>query len=212
MDADAKKTALRMIPYGIYVLTSESKDGKVAASMVNWVTQTAFQPPLVVVGVKADSGAHAIIKDSKVFALNILGKDQKGQAFTFFKPLEREGNSIGREPFRKGSLGGAILEKAPAFVECQLVDTIEKGDHSIFIGEVKDAGVSVQPSGRPDDALLAMRGLGGKGFSGGRAGGAAPTTPSWRCAIWEIKFFTAVERAPEARCSRFNVPSSRLDR
>lgn len=83
MDADAKKTALRMIPYGIYVLTSESKDGKVAAATVNWVTQTAFQPPLVVVGVKADSGAHSIIKESKTFALNILGKDQKGQAFTF---------------------------------------------------------------------------------------------------------------------------------
>jgi flavin reductase (DIM6/NTAB) family NADH-FMN oxidoreductase RutF len=167
MDADAKKTALRMIPYGIYVLTSESKDGKVAASTVNWVTQTAFQPPLVVVGVKADSGAHAIIKDSKVFALNILGKDQKAQAFTFFKPLEREGNSIGGEAFRKGSLGAPILEKAPAFVECQLVDTIEKGDHSIFIGEVKDAGVSVQPSGRPDDAILAMRDLGDKVFYGG---------------------------------------------
>ena len=48
MDADAKKTALRMIPYGIYVLTGESKDGKVAASTVNWVTQTAFAPPLVI--------------------------------------------------------------------------------------------------------------------------------------------------------------------
>ena len=119
-----------------------------------------FQPPLVVVGVKADSGAHAIIKDSKVFALNILGKDQKGQAFTFFKPLEREGNTIGGEPFRKGSLGAPILEKAPAYVECQLVDTIEKGDHSIFVGEVKDAGVATQPSGRPDDAILAMRDLG----------------------------------------------------
>ena len=30
MDADAKKTALRMIPYGLYVLTAENKDGKVA--------------------------------------------------------------------------------------------------------------------------------------------------------------------------------------
>ena len=50
------------------------------------MTQTAFQPPLVVVGVKADSGAHAIIKEAKVFALNILGKDQKGMAFTFSNP------------------------------------------------------------------------------------------------------------------------------
>jgi len=167
MDADAKKTALRMIPYGIYVLTSEGKDGKVAASTVNWVTQTAFQPPLVVVGVKADSGAHAIIKDAKVFALNMLGKEQKGQAFTFFKPLEREGNTIGGEPFRKGGLGAPILERAPAFVECQVVDTIERGDHSIFVGEVKNAGVAVPPAGRPDDAILTMRELGDKVFYGG---------------------------------------------
>jgi flavin reductase (DIM6/NTAB) family NADH-FMN oxidoreductase RutF len=167
MNEDSKKTALRMIPYGLYVLTAEGKDGKIAASTVNWVTQTAFKPPLVVVGVKADSGAHAIIKESGTFALNILGKDQKGQAFTFFKPLEREGDTIGGEPFRKGSLGAPILQNAPAFVECQLVDTIEKGDHSIFVGEVKDAGVAVPAAGRPDDATLAMRDLGDKVFYGG---------------------------------------------
>jgi flavin reductase (DIM6/NTAB) family NADH-FMN oxidoreductase RutF len=167
MDAEAKKTALRMIPYGIYVLTAESKDGKVAAATINWVTQTAFQPPLVAIGVKADSGAHAIIKETKVFALNILGKDQKAQAFTFFKPLEREGNSIGGEAFRKGVLGAPILERAPAFVECALVNTVEMGDHSILVGEVKDAGVAVAPAGRPDDAILAMRDLGDKVFYGG---------------------------------------------
>jgi flavin reductase (DIM6/NTAB) family NADH-FMN oxidoreductase RutF len=167
MDTDAKKTALRMIPYGLYVLTAEGKDGKVAASTVNWVTQTAFQPPLVVVGVKADSGAHAIIKESKTFALNILGKDQKGQAFTFFKALDRDGNMIGGEPFRKGVLGAPILEKAPAFIECELVETFEKGDHSVFIGEVKDAGVAVQPQGRPDDVTLVLKDLGDKVFYGG---------------------------------------------
>ena len=167
MDAEAKKTALRMIPYGLYILTAEGKDGKIAAATVNWVTQTAFQPPMIVVGVKADSGAHAIIKESKTFALNILGKDQKGQAFTFFKTLEREGNSIGGEAFREGSLGAPIFENVPAFVECKLVDTVEKGDHSIFIGEVQDAGVKAQPSGRPDDVTLTLKDLGDKVFYGG---------------------------------------------
>ena len=43
MDNDAKKTALRMIPYGLYVLTAASKDGsKLAAATVNWVTQASF--------------------------------------------------------------------------------------------------------------------------------------------------------------------------
>src|ERR1700683_1649756 len=70
MDADAKKTALRMIPYGIYVLTADDGKGGVAAATVNWVTQTAFAPPLVVVGVKTDSGAYKIVCDTKTFALN----------------------------------------------------------------------------------------------------------------------------------------------
>lgn len=167
MDANAKKTALRMIPYGLYVLTAEGRDGRVTAATVNWVTQTAFEPPLVVVGVKADSHAHGLIKESKAFALNILGKDHKDLAFTFFKPLEREGNTIGGQPFRSGSLGAPIFEKVPAFVECALVETIERGDHSIFVGEVKNAGVFGQPSGRPDDATLTLRDLGDKVFYGG---------------------------------------------
>ena len=37
MDPNAKKTTLRMIPYGLYVLTAASKDGQVAAATVNWV-------------------------------------------------------------------------------------------------------------------------------------------------------------------------------
>ena len=53
-----------MIPYGLYVLTAEGKDGAVVAATVNWVTQAAFAPPLVVLGVKTDSGAHAIIKET----------------------------------------------------------------------------------------------------------------------------------------------------
>src|SRR5229473_8574521 len=82
MDASAKKTTLRMIPYGLYVLTAAAKDGRVAAATVNWVTQASFEPPLVVVGVKADSHVHAIIKESKAFALNFLGKGQQALAFT----------------------------------------------------------------------------------------------------------------------------------
>lgn len=46
MDDAARKTALRMIPYGFYVLTAEYGDG-VAAAKVNWMTQTPFKPPLV---------------------------------------------------------------------------------------------------------------------------------------------------------------------
>ncbi len=167
MDANAKKTALRMIPYGLYVLTAEKKDGTVGAATVNWVTQASFAPPLVVVGVKTDSGVHAIIKESRAFALNVLGKGQQAMAFAFFKPTTRDGQTVSGEPFRAGTTGAPILARAPAFIECRLVESVERGDHSIFVGEVVDAGVATAPSGRADDATLWLKDLGDNVFYGG---------------------------------------------
>ena len=167
MDANVKKTVLRMIPYGLYVLTAKGKDDTVAAATVNWVTQASFAPPLVVVGVKADSQVHATIKESKAFALNVLGKDQGATAFTFFKPAVREGQTVSGEPFRSGTTGAPVLERAPAFVECRLVESVERGDHSIFVGEVVEAGLARAPEGRADNATLWLKDLGANIFYGG---------------------------------------------
>src|ERR1051325_11289543 len=120
MDPNAKKTALRMIPFGLYVLTAANKSGQVAAATVDWVTQTAFEPPLVVVGVKSDSGAHALIKETQAFALNVLGKGQQALAFTFFKPAELKDGKISGEAYRAGSTGAPILTGTPAYLECTL--------------------------------------------------------------------------------------------
>ena len=166
MDQDAKKTALRMIPYGLYVLTAESKAGTAAAT-VNWVTQASFAPPLVAVGVKADSHAHAAILENNVFVLNVLGKGQQAVAFNFFKPATRDGSTVSGEPVRKGATGAPILVNAPAFVECRVVETVSKGDHSVFVAEVVEAGVARAPEGRADDATLWLKDLGDKMFYGG---------------------------------------------
>jgi flavin reductase (DIM6/NTAB) family NADH-FMN oxidoreductase RutF len=167
MDANAKKTALRMIPYGLYVLMAETRDGKVAAATVNWVTQASFEPPLVAVGVKVGSSPHAIIPETKCFSLSILGKGQGNIAYAFFKPAQREGDRIGGEPVRAGKTGSPILVGAPAAVECELVATVEQGDHAIFVGKVVEATVSTEPAGRADDATLWLKDLGEKVFYGG---------------------------------------------
>jgi flavin reductase (DIM6/NTAB) family NADH-FMN oxidoreductase RutF len=166
MDDAAKKTALRMIPYGIYVMTAERND-EIAAATVNWVTQTSFDPPLVVVGVKTDSGAYAVSRAAGTFALNMLGKGQQGAAFGFFKPAEKDGNTISGEPYHSGASGAPLLDNAIASVECKLVEVVEKGDHHIFIGEVTQAHIKTEPEGRPDDAILEMKGLGDNVFYGG---------------------------------------------
>ena len=167
MDADAKKTALRMIPYGIYVLTAEGPDGSVSAATVNWVTQTSFDPPLVAIGVKTDSGAYGTLKSAGNFALNFLGKGQQGAAFTFFKPAEVADGAISGEPYSSGATGAPLLANATAAVECKLTTIVEQGDHHIVVGEVVEAHVNTQPEGRADDASLHMRELGDNVFYGG---------------------------------------------
>jgi flavin reductase (DIM6/NTAB) family NADH-FMN oxidoreductase RutF len=167
MDPNARKTTLRMIPYGLYVLTASHPDGRVAAATVNWVTQASFEPPLLAVGVKADSHAHALIKDTKAFALNVLGKGQQALAFTFFKPAERQGQTISGESFHAGKTGVPILTSTPAFIECVLEATVEKGDHSVFVGRVVEVGLSKVPEGRADEATLWLKDLGDKMFYGG---------------------------------------------
>ena len=153
MDEDAKKAALRMIPYGMYVLTSKSKDGQdIGAATVNWVTQTSFAPPLVAVGVKGDSGTHAHITDTGVFAVNVIGKDQINLAFNFFKSHEREGDTIGGEAFVAGpETGCPLLTGSPAWWECKVIGQVDQGDHTLFVGEVLEAGL------RNEDQTILMR-------------------------------------------------------
>jgi flavin reductase (DIM6/NTAB) family NADH-FMN oxidoreductase RutF len=167
MNADAKKTVLRMIPYGIYVLTADDGKGNIAAATVNWVTQSAFAPPLVVVGIKTDSGAYKIVKEARTFALNMLGKDQKGAAFTFFKPTQVSEGKLSGLPYRKGATGAPLLTDAPGAVECRVTAIVEQGDHHIVVGEVVEAYLNKPPAGRPDAAILEMKDLGDNVFYGG---------------------------------------------
>lgn len=167
MDDAAKKTTLRMIPYGIYVLTADDGKGNVGAATVNWVTQASFAPPLVVVGVKADSGAHTVVKGTGKFTLNMLGKDGKGAAFTFFKPAKVEDGKISGQAFRRGANGAPILECAIAAVECTVKQVLEMGDHSVVVAEVTEAHLMKAPEGRADAAILEMKDLGDNVYYGG---------------------------------------------
>jgi flavin reductase (DIM6/NTAB) family NADH-FMN oxidoreductase RutF len=166
MDSEAKKTALRMIPYGLYVLTASGED-EVAAATVNWVTQASFDPPLVVVGVKSDSETYRLLSAAGAFALNVLGKGQNELATSFFKPTVRDGDTVNEEGFHRGATGAPILESTPAFVECRVVERLERGDHAIVVGEVVEAGVTRSIEGRADDATLWLRDLGERMFYGG---------------------------------------------
>ena len=137
--AAAKKTILRTIPYGLYIL-GVNHAGEDSAACINWVTQTSFEPPLIVMGVKKDSGAYALLKKSKKFALSFLESGQKDLAFAFFKPTTVEGNHINGYEFERGAVSSApVIAATPAFIEGTLVGEVDMGDHSCVVGQVTDA-------------------------------------------------------------------------
>ena len=83
LNTDAKKCLLRKIPHGLYVCGVREED-EINGFTASWVTQGSFVPPLVVMGVRAESTSHGIIERSKKFSLNILRSNQKDLAAVFF--------------------------------------------------------------------------------------------------------------------------------
>ncbi len=140
MDEAARKTALRMIPYGLFVVTASYGD-EVSGTCINWVTQASFQPPLVVLGLKNDSHTLAHVRAGGAFAVNVLASGQKDLAYAFFKPTTVDGNKLCGYEFETGAAGAPLLLDAPAWWECRLTDIVERGDHTIVVAEVVEAGV-----------------------------------------------------------------------
>jgi flavin reductase (DIM6/NTAB) family NADH-FMN oxidoreductase RutF len=136
----AKKTALLMIPYGLYVLGTKQGD-EIDAGTVNWVTQCSFKPPLVAMGVKKDSKLYSQLKASGTFTLSFLESGQKDIAFAFFRPVKVEGNTISGQEFETAETGAPIISAAPAWVEGRIVGEVDTGDHSCMVGEVTNAGL-----------------------------------------------------------------------
>ena len=159
MDADVRKTTLRTIPYGLYVLTSVNGDST-GAGTVNWVSQMAFDPPLLAIRVKDGTASLTNIKAGGAFAMSFLGSGQGDLAFAFFGDAPLEGDEFvtkdARVPIERARSGAPTITAAPAWADLKLVEVVEKGDHAVVIAEVIDVGLREEA---PDVLTLKELGL-----------------------------------------------------
>ena len=141
MDPQEKKVALRAITYGLYVMTATDGD-TYAAGGVNWLTQSSFDPPLVTAAVKVDSGLDAVIESTGKFAVNVLADDQLDIGKAFFRSTTVEGDTLNGQAFEPGpATGSPLITACPYWFECRVTDTVARGDHTVFVAEVVEAGV-----------------------------------------------------------------------
>ena len=138
LDAEAKKVLLRKIPHGLFICGVAEGD-QINGFTASWVTQSSFDPPQVVMAVRADSTSNGMIQRTGVFSLNVLAADQKDLAAVFFKPQQGVGGRFEAAPYSLGELGLPILNDALGAVECRVVGHVATGDHTVFVGEVQTA-------------------------------------------------------------------------
>ncbi|MBC7223014.1 MAG: flavin reductase [Anaerolineae bacterium] len=133
------QNALDQLTYGIYVVTV-GLDGGATALTASWVSQVSFDPPLVMVALGRDRFCNRILREGKKFVINVLEQGQERLAGAFAK--DETGDRLSEVSVLEPQTTGApVLADALAYLDCQVADIYEAGDHTLFIGRVIGAGV-----------------------------------------------------------------------
>jgi flavin reductase (DIM6/NTAB) family NADH-FMN oxidoreductase RutF len=148
MDTNAKKTVLDHFPYGLYVLTV-AHEGAEHGMTANWVTQAAFEPPMLAVAVENESKTIEMIRDARHFAVNVLREGQRDLAGKLGRTSTQAPQKLKGIKTKPGPQSGApVLLDALGWVECRVVATLPAGDHTLVLGEVEGAGLE-HPDAKP---------------------------------------------------------------
>ena len=141
MDDAARKTILRRFPYGLYAVTV-AHDGDEHGMIANWVTQAAFEPPMVVVAVENTSKTIGMIRDAHYFVINLLEAGQRELAGRLGRPSEQAPHKLKGIKTQPAPVSKTpVLPEAIGWVECRTVASLPSGDHTLFLGEIVEAGM-----------------------------------------------------------------------
>ncbi len=138
------------MPSGLYLVGSGTGERKNAMSL-NWATQVSSTPKQLGIAVSKTALTHQLIDDDQAFALNIIPREERAVVRKFVKPAEYDAanSTLNGFQFHAEATGAPVLDLAAAYLDCELRQTVDVGDHSLFIGEVVAAGFS-----RPEDTLV----------------------------------------------------------
>jgi flavin reductase (DIM6/NTAB) family NADH-FMN oxidoreductase RutF len=114
----------------------------------SWVSQVSLNPLLLMVSIAPSRYSHDLIKESEVFAVNVLTADQIDLGKRFGFASGRRVDKFAGLEFITAATGSPILPQAYAYFDARLVCTFPAGDHTLFVGEVVAAKIlhpEIQP-------------------------------------------------------------------
>lgn len=108
----------------------------------SWITQLSMEPVLIGIGVDNKAVTHRLITDGGSFTVNLWSSEDTRPFVKFSKPAVKEGSALNDRPIREGATGAPVFEEAIAWLDCEVRRSLDLGTHTLFIGEVVDAGVN----------------------------------------------------------------------
>ena len=137
------KQLLANWPSGVTIVTSRDGD-RVQGMTASAFTEVSLDPPLVLVCADKSTITNELIAASGVFSISILaeGQDALSNRFASKKDEHRRFENLDCET---GTTGCARIPGAVAWLDCQVRQTVDAGDHYVYIGEIHAADVSDRP-------------------------------------------------------------------
>ncbi len=124
-----------LFPTGVTIVTFYTGAGAIHGLTANSVCSVSLEPFLVLVCVDHKARSFPMLSKQDRFVMNFLAQGQR-EACTFFARSDTEGS--GPYTFTKSARGYPVLDGCVAYMECSIQAKHRAGDHTIFVGEVKE--------------------------------------------------------------------------
>lgn len=108
----------------------------------SWITQVSMEPVLIAISVDQSAVTHRLIVESGVFTVNLWSAEDTRTFVKFSKPATKEGMALNDRRIREGETGAPIFEEAVAYMECRVIQAVDTGTHTLFLGELVAAGIN----------------------------------------------------------------------
>lgn len=123
--------------YGMYIVSSKL-DGRLNGQIANTVFQITSEPPQLAAAINKDNLTHKYIRESGHFSINILEESTPFQFIGLFGFRSgRDTDKLSETQHDIGENGCPIItENTVAAIELKLVNQIDMGSHTLFVGQV----------------------------------------------------------------------------
>ena len=135
-DAEAFRLGMRHLAAHVCLITTRGPDGARRGLTATAVCSVSAAPPTLLCCVNRQIEPFAAIRESGIFAVNVLGIEDRELAERFAGEVQGEARfDIGS--WLELSTGAPVLESALATFDCRLTRLEEVATHGILFGEIQ---------------------------------------------------------------------------